>query len=107
MATMLGRGGHHFAHGLVAERDHRLDEPAVLLLDDAFFLAGRDQGFDVLGDIGDLFGAAVPESEFRQRVDEAEAPGEGAHGQGERLGSGHQRVSQRMRLRRYRICGMR
>ena len=39
---------HHFAHGLVAERDHGLDQPPVIFFDDAFLGAGGDQRFDVL-----------------------------------------------------------
>ncbi len=31
---------HHFAHGLVAEGDHGLDQLAVAFFDDAFFFAG-------------------------------------------------------------------
>ena len=32
---------HDFAHRLVAERDHRLDQLAVAFFDDAFFFAGQ------------------------------------------------------------------
>ncbi len=36
----VGARRHHFAHHLVAELDHRLDELAVVLFDKAFFGAG-------------------------------------------------------------------
>ena len=45
----VGPRRHHFAHHLVAELHHRLDQLAVVFLDEAFFGAGRDQRFDVLG----------------------------------------------------------
>ena len=51
----VGPRRHHFAHHLVAELDHGLDQLAVFLFDQALFGAGGDQGFDVLGGRG-LFG---------------------------------------------------
>ena len=50
---------HHFAHHLVAELDHGLDQLAILFFDEAFFGAGGDQGFDIFGGCGRLFGGGV------------------------------------------------
>ena len=38
----------HFAHGLIAEGHHGLDQLAIAFFDDAFFFAGADQRLDVL-----------------------------------------------------------
>ena len=40
---------HGFAHRLAAEFDHRLDQVAIALLNDAFFLPGFDKRIDRLG----------------------------------------------------------
>ena len=50
----VGPRRHHFAHHLVAELHHGLDQFAVLFFDEPFFGAGGDQGFDVFGG-GGLF----------------------------------------------------
>ena len=50
---------HHFAHGLIAERDHGLDQLAVAFFDDAFFFAGGDQGLDVFLGRGGFVGLRV------------------------------------------------
>ncbi len=39
---------HHFADGLVAERDDGVDELAVVFLDQALIGAGLDQGVEIL-----------------------------------------------------------
>ena len=57
----VGPRRHHFAHHLVAELDHGLDQLAVLFFDEAFFGAGGDQRFDVLGGRG-LSSAAAASS---------------------------------------------
>ena len=59
MATISGRGGHDFAHDLVAELDHGLNQLAVVFLDESFFGAGGDQRLDILGGGGFLLGVPL------------------------------------------------
>ena len=50
---------HHLAHRGIAELDHRLDQLAVVLLNEAFLGAGGDQRLDILGRGGGLFMAGL------------------------------------------------
>ena len=44
----LGPGRHHFPHKGIAEFDHRLDQLAVLLLEDTLVFADLEIGLDLL-----------------------------------------------------------
>ncbi len=77
----LGPRRHHFAHRLVAESDHGLDQLAVVLLDDAFFFAGRDQRFDVARRAGSFFVRVGGLGEIDQRLEESENRGQRPHQQ--------------------------
>ena len=48
----VGPRSHHVAHALVAEFNDGFDQPRFVLLDDAFFGGGVDEGFDGLLLIG-------------------------------------------------------
>ena len=48
----VGPRGHDFADDLIAECDYGLNELAVVFLDESFFGAGVDQGFDIFGGSG-------------------------------------------------------
>ncbi len=71
---------HHFAHGGIAERDHRLDQLAVAFFDDAFFFAGGDQGVDVFLGRGSFVGLRVV-AEIEHRLQEVERPSQRPHQQ--------------------------
>ena len=52
--------GHDFAHHLVAELDDGLNQFAVVFLNQPFFGAGRNQGFDIFGGSGGLIALRLP-----------------------------------------------
>ena len=68
----IGPRRHHFSNDFVAELHHALNELAVIFLDEAFFGAGRDQGFDVFGGRGLFFGLGGIVGELDQRLEEIE-----------------------------------
>ena len=68
----LGPGSHHLANRFVAERHHARDKPAVLLFDDSFFLAGRDERFNIVGWARGLYLRLFWLRQFHQGLEESE-----------------------------------
>ena len=70
----LGARSHDLADQLVAELDGGADEVAVALLQNAFFLAGLDEGFDIDG--GFVFEAAGALGQRRDGEEETDEDGD-------------------------------
>ena len=68
----VGARRHDLAHDFIAERDNGLDEPAVVLVNQTFFGAGGDEGFDVFGRGGGLVIDGVLLDNVEQRVEEGQ-----------------------------------
>ena len=68
----VGPRRHYLPHYFVAELHHRLDQLAVVLLDQAFFGAGGNQRFDVLGGRGRGFLGRVVVRQLDQRLEEVQ-----------------------------------
>ncbi len=87
----VGPGRHHLANHLVAELDNRLDELAVVFLDEALFGAGVDERLDVFRGRGFFFLAVSGFSQLHQRLEKLQYHDDRPYQQGRTPQDGNER----------------